>query len=475
MRFLLFWKAIAIGMIIAILCVVLARIDALVGERKMRQIQAMQSVEQSLAGGQTLMGPLLQRTCTEEWTVVSGEGKTLTRTNERREFVLTSVPRSLVVSSDARADTRYRGLFKVNTYTGQTVLDAKWDDLSALQPSREHAGSRLTCNPARMMLAVSDVRGLRSVQALADGETRAVQPGTRHARYRRGVHAELPAERSERAGDPLSIRFALELVGTARLAVVPAAAQTNWALRSDWQHPSFGGRFLPAQREVGPNGFTASWTVSELASTAASEVQRAGELCEGAAAGTYRGPDDEDVASTNPKCLDTLSVAFIDPVNPYVLTDRAIKYALLFIVLTFTCVALVEILAGRRVHPVQYGLVGLALVMFYLLLLSLSEHLTFATAYAFASSACVALLGYYAAHMLRHRKGGIAFGAGVGALYAFLWVLLSLEQASLVVGSLLLFGALAAVMVLTRRLNWYALPWRAEPSDGSAAPPEGSA
>jgi inner membrane protein len=154
----------------------------------------------------------------------------------------------------------------------------------------------------------------------------------------------------------------------------------------------------------------------------------------------------------------------MDPINPYVLTDRATKYALLFIALTFTCVALVEVLARRRVHPIQYALVGMALAMFYLLLLSLSEHIAFSQAYLVASAACVVLLGYYAAHMLRHRLGGVAFGGGVGVLYAFLWILLSLEQAALVVGSLLLFGALAAVMMLTRRLDWYAVVdgWRTE-------------
>ena len=143
--------------------------------------------------------------------------------------------------------------------------------------------------------------------------------------------------------------------------------------------------------------------------------------------------------------------------NPYVLSDRAIKYATLFIVLTFACVALTEVLARRRVHPVQYTLLGLALALFFLLLLSLSEHLGFAQAYAVASLACLGLLSFYARHMLGRWSAGLAFGAGVGLLYGALWVLLRMEQTALVVGSLLLFGVLSAVMVLTRRVDWYEL------------------
>jgi len=153
-------------------------------------------------------------------------------------------------------------------------------------------------------------------------------------------------------------------------------------------------------------------------------------------------------------------VSFIDPINPYSMTDRATKYALLFIVLTFAAVALTEALAGRRVHPVQYTLVGLALALFYLLLLSLSEHLSFAAAYAAASSACVLLLSYYGAHMLGRWRAGVAFGAGIALLYGLLWTLLRIEQWALAIGAVALFSVLAAVMVLTRGIDWYAVSER---------------
>lgn len=459
MRFPLLSKVAAMALVMLVLSIVLMRIDWLVAERRLRQAQAAASVEQSLAGAQTLLGPLLHRSCSEEWDTVVGEGKDRRKSSEKRVFMLTSAAQSLQVTGELRAEARYRGLFKVNGYAGGTVLDARWPTLAALQPQRQHAGSRLACGPMRLMLSVSDVRGLRSAQVQIDGVSVAVLAGTEHGRYPRGLHADLSDARAALTEQPLAARITLDLLGTGRLALVPAAAETTWALRSDWPHPSFVGRFLPATREVGEAGFSARWAVSSLASSAAADVQRNGEVCAAPQATDYE--DGELPLHAPPAkdstCLDTLGVAFIDPVNPYVLTDRATKYALLFIVLTFGCVAFAEVLARKRVHPVQYTLVGLALALFYLLLLSLSEHINFGLAYAAASAGCVLLLGFYARHMLGRLRAGLGFGAGIALLYGALWVLLQMEQTALVIGSLLLFGLLAAVMVLTRRIDWYAL------------------
>jgi len=436
-----FWiKAAALVAIGVLLSLALARIGFIVDERQMRQREAVASVEQAQAGAQTLLGPLLHRTCVEEWDVVVGDGKDRRTTAEKREFRLAATPQRLEADGALALEPRYRGLFKVNAYAGKLVLDAQWDTLAALQPERQHAGSRLQCSSALLMLALSDARGIRSAQLSLAGEPTPVRPGTAHPSHARGLHAVVP---DARLASPLAARLTVELVGTGDLAFVPAATAAQVRLRSDWPHPSFGGRFLPATREVGDAGFTATWKVSALASNASAEVERGAALCPA----QPRGGD----------CLDTLAVSFIDPVNPYVLSDRAIKYGLLFVVLTFVAVALVEVLASRRVHPVQYGLVGSALSVFFLLLLSLSEHLAFGWSYALAAAGCVALLGFYGAHMLGGAWAGVGFGVGIGALYGALYLLLQMEQTALVIGSLMLFGALALVMVLTRRVDWYAM------------------
>jgi inner membrane protein len=454
------------------------RIGFLVDERAGRQREAVASVEQSHAGAQTLLGPLVQRHCTEEWETVTGEGKDRQLHPQRRQVTLTAVPATLDVQGRTRDDERRRGLFKVHSYNADLTLAAAWTALPTLQPDRQQPGSRLQCGPLLLSLGVSDVRGVRAAVVEVDGAPQNVRPGTGDARRPLGLHVALDAARRDgSAATALAVKVVLELAGTGELALVPAADATRVQLQSDWPHPSFGGRFLPAEREIGAGGFNARWAVSSLASSAPTELQRSGGVCPGARPARAL-PDGSpaaapDAAST--ACLDTLSVAFFDPVNPHVLSDRAIKYGLLFVVLTFVAVALVEVLSGRRVHPVQYLLVGLALSLFFLLLLSLSEHWPFALAYAVAAAACALLLGYYAVHMLGRLLAGLAFGASIAGLYGLLYALLQMEQNALAIGSVGLFAAVAAVMVLTRRIDWYALfdPRRRAP--GAAADPRTTA
>jgi inner membrane protein len=459
MRFPLLAKMAAIGLVMLLLMGVLTRIDWLVSERHTRQGEAMRSVSQSLASAQTLLGPLLQRQCSEEWDVQEGEGKARRSVTHKREFTLTSASQSLSVQSRASAEARYRGLFKVNGYVGTTEMSARWPHLQTLQPKAENKGGRLQCAPATVLLALSDVRGIRAAQVAVDGAPAEVHPGTGHGIYTRGFRAVLTDARSNQKDQALDVKVTLDLLGTARLSLVPAADEVRWSVQSDWPHPSFGGRFLPATREVNAHGFTAQWTVSSLGSSAALDVaSKAQALCEVIDLPAPAGDDASAVVQGRPGgCVDTMDVSFIDPVNPYSLTDRATKYAMLFIVLTFAAVALTEVMARQRVHPIQYALVGLALALFYLLLISLSEHIAFAQAYAVASAACVALLGYYARHMLGSWRAGGLFAIGIALLYGLLWTLLRMEQWSLAIGAVMLFAVLAVMMVLTRRLDWYAL------------------
>jgi inner membrane protein len=436
------WKLFILAAVTLILGIVLLRIGWLVNERQGRQQEAVLSVEQAQAGAQTLLGPLLQRRCVEEWEAITGQGAERRVGTEKREFTLVAAPARLAVGGTLNQEARYRGLFKVNGYAGNLTLDAQWASVDALQPRAEHAGSKLQCNDPELMLAVSDARGLRSAELSLGAQSLAVRPGTHHAKYERGLHAVLPLPLAL----PVRVQMKLELQGTGRFALVPAAASTKLNLKSDWPHPSFGGRFLPSERAVDASGFTAQWTVSELASTAAADVLARKAMPDVGSAGPERISE-----------IDTLEVGLVDPINPYVMSDRAIKYGMLFILLTFVCVGLVELLAGRRVHPVQYLLVGLALSVFFLLLLSLSEHLSFGLSYGLASGGAVVLLSYYGAAMLGTWARGLGFGALVAGLYGALYTLLRLEQAALVIGAFLLFALLAAVMTLTRKLDWYSL------------------
>lgn len=479
MRFPLLAKVGALALVGLMLVGVLSRIEGLVQERQARGQEAVRGVERSHAAAQSVVGPLLQRACVEEWETATGTGKDRVVTANKREFSLVQVPDQLAVDGRTQATPLWRGLYKINAYDAHFTVAADFASLAPLQPRAEHDAGRLKCAAPVLMLALSDVRGVRAVTLSADGQGVPAQSGTSSAAYTHGLHATLPAGRADgdAAARPLAVRMTLDLVGTSQLGWVPAARNTHWTLDSDWPSPSFGGQFLPAERTVRADGFSSAWTLSDLATNAPGDVARSVPLCAPSNAlpsGTDTG---DESASNAPKCLDQMNVAFIDPVNPYVLSDRAVKYDGLFIVLTFIAVGLIEVLSGRRVHPVQYLLVGLALSSFFLLLLSLSEHVAFEKAYASAAAACAVLLGCYASSMLGRWLSGLLFGLGIALLYGLLYMLLQMEQNALVIGSVGLFAALAAVMALTRRIDWYA-PFarlranasaRVTPADGGAA------
>jgi len=464
-RWPLFNKFVAIGAVLVVLTLGLGSVSSIVAERQGRLREAEASVAASLASNQTLLGPMLQRDCVESWESTQGEGKDRKTVTERRLLKLAEAPATLDMNARVAIEPRYRGIFKVNGYVLTATIASHWNDGSALVPQAEHAGSRLHCEAPTVFVALGDSRGVRSANVRIDGAAAAVLPGTDHAAHPRGFHSGVD-ETYAGALRPLDVQVAVELVGTGDLAFAPIGNATRVALASDWPHPSFAGRFLPVERQVGEGGFTARWQLNALATTAPQEATAGAPAC---AFGDVA--PDAPAGRDRSRCVETFGVAFIDPVNPYTLTDRATKYGLLFIVLTFVGVAAVEVMRRVRVHPIQYLLVGSAVAVFFLLLVSLSEHVAFGIAYLAASAACTVLLTFYGRFVLHGGRAGAAFGAAVAGLYGVLYVLLQLEQTALLLGSALLFGVLAALMVATRRTDWYALlgRMRSEAMVGSMA------
>lgn len=431
----IFGKLGGLVLVLILLLIGLGQITDLVNERQGQRSLAIQSVGKSLAGSQTLLGPLLQMACTEVWSVTVDK-KT---TNERREFKRYAVPTGLNISGTNQLESRARGLHATQVFTLKSHISAQWQSLESLKGGAEHVNSQIKCEPASMLLAVSDARGIRLANIKINGVTQTVQSDTQNSTYQRGIHVRL-AENTDFSA-PFDAQIDLELLGTERFSVVPLGSATQINFTSNWPHPSFDGQFLPSERKITDKGFEASWRVSSLASTAQQDVMKQRPLC-------------VNVESTG--CVETIGVAFIDPINTYSLSNRATKYGLLFITLTFVAVGLFEFMKSLRVHPIQYFLVGAAISIFFLLLVSMSEHFAFATAYAIAACACALLLAYYASHMLGSWKRGLPFGLGIAMLYGLLYVLLQLEQTALVVGAIALFIVLTAVMALTRKVDWYA-------------------
>ena len=265
------------------------------------------------------------------------------------------------------------------------------------------------------------------------GQQIIVKNGTKIDALGDGLHADI-GNLNTREARQYDVTISMDLAGMRSLAFAPIGKTTVVQLRAAWPHPNFGGRFLPQSKLLDEHGFSARWEISHLASKNSDLLQR---------------------GLKDAKSLEAFDVSFIEPVNIYQQAERAVKYGILFVALTFAAFFLFETLKDLRIHPLQYGLVGLALAVFFLLLVSLSEHIIFLYAYLAASVSCVMLIGYYLAHVLGGWRRGAAFAAKLAVLYAVLYGLLLSEDNALMLGSTLLFVALAAIMVLTRRIDWY--------------------
>ena len=438
MNRLLACKLSAIALLIIVLLIPLSMIGGLVSERQYQRAEVLQDIARSSSYRQQLTGPILVLPYTKVWSQWKTHAKTGERYLEEQKSRgrLYFLPERFVLNGHVATEERARGIYKALLYRSDNQISGAFK-----LPARLGLGDELGLYQFEspfLSVGISDIRGISNdLQLRFNGQTLSFAPGSAEERLGAGVHAPLPALDSQ-AGQTLEFAFDLKLQGTEQLSITPVGRDSRVQLTSDWPHPSFVGDYLPSSRDVTAKGFTAQWQTSFFATNLEEALASCmhGDSCEGLSA-RYFG------------------VSFVDPVDQYLKTERAIKYALLFIGLTFAVFFLFEVLKRMAVHPVQYALVGMSLALFYLLLLSLSEHLSFALAYGLAATACVLLIGFYVSHVLRSAKRGAGFATLLALLYAMLFALLGAEDFALLMGSVLVFGVLAAVMVLTRKLDWY--------------------
>ncbi|WP_296255051.1 MULTISPECIES: cell envelope integrity protein CreD [unclassified Pseudomonas] len=440
-----------IGLLILLLMIPLIMIHGIVEDRQNRRDEVVADIARSSSYSQQISGPLVIVPYRKKVQVsrLNASQQRYEETVEERGR-LYFLPDQFELNGDVKTEVRARGIYEArlfhadNTISGQFVLP-------------EHFGigdefAEYQFDEPFLAIGISDIRGIENALELnLDGEKRAFIPGTDVPLLGEGVRAMLPLETGAEKRR-LSFAFDLRLQGTGQLQITPVGKSSTVSLKADWPHPSFMGNYLPTTREISQTDFTATWQTSFFSTNLQDTLNRcaADTVC-------------------NEFTDRSFGVSFIAPVDQYLKSDRSIKYALLFIALTFAGFLLFEVLKGLAVHPVQYALVGAALALFYLLLLSLSEHIGFGLAYLISASGCVALLGFYVCHVLRSVARGWAFGVGLGALYALLYGLLSAEDYALLMGSLLLFSLLVVFMVLTRNLDWYAIAQRTtKPAEASA-------
>lgn len=384
-------------------------------------------------GAQMIGGPVLAVPYVVTESTRSAEGA-VTVTDVRRLAVF--LPKTLTADISSQTQVRSRGIFNVNVYNADVVLQGVFE-----RPNFAEFGftpKSIAWDQAQLLVSISDLQGLSENVSVSWGDART------NVAFRPGLAPELgvgsPGINARVAltadGGDVPFDLTIKLRGTRDLQLSAAGGETVVTAKGNWPHPSFQGTFLPTARTISAQGFTASWRVPHLARNLPQAMPN-GEAIVGGLMGASFG------------------VAFVEPVNFYLLVERALKYALLFIGLAFLSFFLIETLSGARLHAVQYLLIGGAQVVFYLLLLSFAEQIGFNLAYLVAAAATVLLISAYAWSALKSSSRGMIVFAVLSVLYALLFLLLKQEDYALLIGASAAFAAVAVTMYVTRNVDWY--------------------
>jgi inner membrane protein len=422
----------------------IAMIGRLVTERQERRQGAVTEVSSKWGNAQSITGPALVVPYIHQWTEAAAGGQQVTRTETRNAVFL---PERLHIGAKVDSDIRNRGIFAVPVYKLDLTVDGEF-----ARPNFADLGINPTVvdwKRAHLALGISDARAIQQESSVTWNEKRVpFLPGTGgFAEGGTGIHAPVGLSDTTQR---VSFSFPLTLNGSQSLDVVPFGRTTVVEMQGDHGSPSFQGNWLPAERTVTDSSFTAKWSISFLGRS-------------------YPQAWISDASTQEAINNSRFGVQLVSTVDHYRMAARSVKYAFLFILLTFATVWLIEILAGVRVHTIQYLMLGAALCLFYLLELSLSEHLGFPFAYVLASAAVVGMVAAYSLVILRRPARAMIIAVAVTLLYAYLYLLLMTEDYALLIGSVGLFAILGAIMYATRRVDWYSV---GDSSLARKAPPD---
>jgi inner membrane protein len=427
-------RLLIIGFLILLLLIPSEMISCLITERQMRQEEAVDEITSKWADAQIIAGPVL--TVPYEKTYKNDKGKIISSID-----YIQALPEKLNIEGVLTPTIRRRGIYKAILYTSRIKLSGSYSfaKITTLDVKPEN----IYWQDAFVAIAIPDMRGIRENIILTwNKQNFKFEPGIKAGDelFESGVSVKIPidgASNTKRCG------FSLELAlnGSEAFNLLPLGQTTTVRLSSSWADPCFGGAFLPEKYQISPQGFKASWKVLDL---------------------NRNFPQQWIGKKTNKNGIfaSCFGVKLISPVNDYTKTSRSIKYSIMFIFLTFLVFFLVEIFNQKKIHPIQYLLIGMALCIFYLLLLSLTEHLSFEIAYLIAGFSVVALITYYVRHALIGKGLAIATATLLTTLFTFLYILLQNQDYALLIGSIGLFVILALVMSLSKKVDWYQIKFK---------------
>jgi inner membrane protein len=421
---------------------------ALVEERSMRAQSVISEIGAQWGEPQTIVGPFLTVPYTMRVITMQGDKQVQELRTERAVFL----PEDLAIDAKSSSKILERSIFKAAVYNGVAQLSGRFaaPDMAAVAPD----AVAVRWPDATFSLGISDVSGLKIASDITlAGPLGGVLAGQSKLPFEpsigvtssgmTGIHARIGklATNAVPSGattlPALDFSMSLDFTGSQSLTFAPVARETRISLTSDWPHPSFSGAFLPTDRAVTADGFSASWKVPHLARsvpqvwTTSEQNFTVGEL------NAY-----------------LFGVNLYTPIDIYDLATRSLKYGLMFVAAGFMAVFLMEVAARRPVHPVQYLFVGLSLIFFFVLLLSLAEHIGFALAYIIAAGVNAAMLGIYVGRSLKSSLRGLVMTGILLILFGLLYLMLVLEDYALLAGAVAGFTMLTAAMFLTLRIDW---------------------
>jgi inner membrane protein len=399
-------------------------------DREFRQETVSNEISEQWSRPQLIAGPIVSIPVEKTDVTITGEKVVHTQT-------LFLLPKKLSYTGNLETQILTRGVYETPVYSA-IIKGVGVFDLQQIKKTFS-SDTKILWDEAVVSINVTDTRGISSMFSLTWNDTQHVMaPSSKFSELdENGVHAYVTIEQKQ---NEYLFSFELPLKGSRELFFLPLAETTNVDIVSNWNAPNFQGEFLPKKRDITPEGFSAHWEIASYGKNIPQSWINISEIV------------------TNKSLFSkSFGITLYQEVDFYTMVDRSIKYSILFICLTFLAFFMYEILANLRIHPIQYLLVGLAIALFYLLLLSFAEILGFLPAYILSVFATTILITGYCFSVFKAKSNAFSIMGLLIALYTYLYILLKLEELSLLFGSVLLFGVLATIMYITRNLDWYSL------------------
>jgi len=412
-------RIILIASIIILLVVPLLMVQSLITDRQSYRQEAVNEISKSWAGEQSISGPII--------TVSQKEERVDSKGN--KYFVIESdyfLPEKLKIDVDVVPEKRYKGIYEVMLYKSKVRMNGTFN-LSKLK--EKYANEKFY--ESHISFNISDLRGIqKDAELILDGKKYKLIPGLKDKIFRNGFYTDLDLNTQNL---PQNFEIEIELNGMENLDFVPLGKFTEVNMKSSWDNPSFAGAFLPTSRDITEEGFTAQWKVNYF----------------------NRSYPQEWESKTYDPFPSAFGVKLLVPVDEYQKTMRTSKYGIMIIVLTFLSFFMIELFSKKVIHPIQYLLVGLALIIFYSILLAISEYILFQYSYLISSLLIIALIGFYVKSIYQSKQISTIITGMLMMFYGFMYVILQLQDYSLLIGNIALFIILAAIMFFTRKINWF--------------------